>query len=256
MPRFFLEVSYKGTNYSGFQVQQNAVTIQSEVEYAMAVLLKEKHILTGSSRTDAGVHARQNFFHFDSECLDDFLRASLQKEQFLYKLNAILPNDIVVNGLYRVSPDAHCRFDATCREYHYYIYQHKNPFLADRAYYFPFKLDIDLMQQAAGIIMEYNDFSSFSKRKTQVKNNICTIIESKWSNKGGLIQYKVLGNRFLRGMVRALVATMLKTGRRKITIVQFRDIIESGNSNLASFAAPSHGLFLQNVKYPKDYFKS
>lgn len=255
MPRFFLEVSYKGTNYSGFQVQLNAVTVQSEVETAISTLLRRKHILTGSSRTDAGVHARQNFFHFDSDCFDDSLKSSLPKDQFLYKMNAILPYDIVVNGLYKVPSDANCRFDAISREYHYFIYQHKNPFLSDRAYYFPYKLDIDLMQQAAGIILEYNDFTSFSKRKTQVKNNICSIGESKWSNEEGLISYKVVGNRFLRGMVRALVATMLKIGRRKISANQFREIIESKNGNLASFAAPSHGLFLQNVNYPENYFK-
>jgi len=143
MPRYFLEVSYKGTGYSGFQSQQNANTIQAEIEKAFQVLQKEKAILTGSSRTDAGVHALQNFFHFD---FDKLLNPDLT-----YKMNAILPDDIVVNKLIPVAGEAHCRFDAISREYRYYIYRYKTPFLKDRAYYFPYKLNFDLMQSAAAI---------------------------------------------------------------------------------------------------------
>ena len=134
MPRYFLEVSYKGTNYSGFQTQKNANSVQDEVEKAFLILQKENVLLTGSSRTDAGVHALQNFFHFDFE--------GMINPQFVYKINAILPADIVVKRIIPVSPEAHCRFDAISREYKYFIYSQKNPFLSDRAFYFPYKLDI------------------------------------------------------------------------------------------------------------------
>lgn len=172
MSRYFLEIAYKGTAYSGFQAQDNANTIQAEVEKAFAVLQKEKVSMTGSSRTDAGVHAQQNFFHFDFY--------GIINPHFIYKINAILPSDIVVKSLKKVEDNAHCRFDAVSREYEYHIYRQKDPFLQDRAYYFPFKLDIEKLHDAAALIKEYNDFSSFSKRNTQVKTFNCNIIESKW----------------------------------------------------------------------------
>ena len=241
MPRYFLEVSYKGTAYSGFQSQENANTIQAEVETAFEILQKERLVMTGSSRTDAGVHALQNFFHFDYD--------GTINPKFVYKINAILPPDIVLKSIRQVSDEAHCRFDAISREYKYYIYQQKNPFLADRAYYFPFKLDVKLMQQAAEILKEYNDFTSFSKRNTQVKTFQCNILESRWLNENDCLVYNVKANRFLRGMVRALTATMLKVGRGKISLMEFRQIIEAKDCTKASFAVPAHGLFLGSVQY-------
>ncbi len=243
MPRYFLEVSYKGTAYSGFQSQENANTIQAEVEKAFAVLQRDRVVLTGSSRTDAGVHALQNFFHFDYD-------GSIHP-QFVYKLNAILPADIVVRAVRQVKADAHCRFDAISRSYTYYIYRHKDPFLQDRAFYFPYKLDLAIMQQAATIIKEYKDFTSFSKRNTQVKTFECNILESNWEQQDGCIIYKVKANRFLRGMVRALTATMLKIGRGKMLLQEFRSVIEAKDCSKASFAVPSHGLFLQAVEFPE-----
>ena len=200
MPRYFLELAYKGTDYSGFQLQDNANTIQAEVEKAFGILHKQKVILTGSSRTDSGVHAIQNYFHFD---YNESINA-----QFIYKMNAILPEDIVIKKLTPVAGDAHCRFDAVAREYRYYIYRYKNPFLKERAFFFPYRMDIDLMQQAAVVIKEYVDFTSFSKRNTQVKTFNCIIQESKWGMEGDCLVYYVRANRFLRGMVRALTATM------------------------------------------------
>jgi len=246
MSRYFLEVSYKGTNYSGFQIQQNANSIQAEIERALHVLQKEKIDLTGSSRTDAGVHALQNFFHFD---FDKELNP-----HFLYKVNAILPGDIVVQKLIRVSAGAHCRFDAISREYKYFIYRHKDPFLKDRAFYFPYKLNIELMQEAAGIIKKYTDFTSFSKRSTQAKTFNCCILESNWEWEDDCLTYLVKADRFLRGMVRALVATMLKIGREKLTISEFKNVIEERDCSRASFAAPSQGLFLMSVNYPEIFF--
>ena len=245
--RYFLEVSYKGTNYSGFQSQINANTIQAETEKALHTLLKKRIQLTGSSRTDAGVHALQNYFHFD---LEDELSSNL-----VYNLNAILPGDIAVKTLMRVKDDAHCRFDAISREYKYFIYKKKNPFLSDRAFYFPYTVDLDAMKKSAEIIKHYSDFTSFSKRNTQVKTFECDIKESQWVVEGECLVYNVVANRFLRGMVRALTATMLKLGRGKLNIEEFKNIIEAKDCALANFAVPAHGLFLINVSYPENYFK-
>jgi tRNA pseudouridine38-40 synthase len=241
MARYFLEVAYKGTAYSGFQSQHNANTIQAEVEKAFAILQKQRIEMTGSSRTDAGVHALQNFFHFDYE-------GSISP-QFVYKINAILPPDIVVKSVNPVSNEAHCRFDAVSREYRYYIYQHKNPFLDDRAYYFPYKLDIARMQVAAEIVKKYSDFTSFSKRNTQVKTFQCYLLESKWYYIDNCLVYNVKANRFLRGMVRALTATMLRLGRGKIDLEEFQQIIEAKDCTKASFAVPARGLFLEKVEF-------
>ena len=245
--RYFLEVSYKGTNYSGFQSQKNANTIQAEIEKALTILLKQKIDLTGSSRTDAGVHALQNYFHFDFE--------KELSPKLSYNLNAILPADISAKNLIRVKDDSHCRFDAISREYKYFIYRKKDPFLADRAFYFPYKLDMDTMQKAAEIIKEYTDFTSFSKRNTQVKTFECDIKDSEWIMEGECLVYHVKANRFLRGMVRALSATMLKLGRGKIALDDLKKIIEDKDCTLANFAVPAYGLFLIHVCYPDNYFK-
>ena len=248
MPRYFLELSYKGTNYSGFQIQFNSVTVQGEVEKAMAVYFRKEINLTGSSRTDAGVHAIRNYFHFD---LDQPIR-----EQFLYNINSILPADIAIKKVISVRQDAHCRFDAVSREYNYYIYSQKNPFLSDRAWFYPYPLETDNLEAAAQIIREYSDFTSFSKRKTQVKTFKCSILESEWeTNKDGLV-YNIRANRFLRGMVRGLVGTMLLVGREKISLSEFRTVIESKNSFLADFTTPAHGLFLEGVEFPEGYFRT
>ncbi|MGZ8539531.1 MAG: tRNA pseudouridine(38-40) synthase TruA [Chitinophagaceae bacterium] len=242
MPRYFLEVSYKGSNYSGFQSQKNANSIQAEVEKAFGILHKEKVILTGSSRTDAGVHALQNFFHFDFE--------NPLHPHLVYKLNAILPDDIVLKGVKLVNSDAHCRFDAITREYKYFIYTQKNPFLKDRAFYYPYKVDLDKLQQAAAVLRQYDDFTSFSKRNTQVRSFICQIQQSEWIYENGCLIYNIKANRFLRGMVRALTATMLRVGRGTIDLMEFRRIVDAKDCTQASFAVPPHGLFLIAVEYP------
>ncbi|MBM3417175.1 MAG: tRNA pseudouridine(38-40) synthase TruA [Bacteroidetes bacterium] len=252
MPRYFLEVAYKGTRYRGFQIQNNANTIQSEVERALQIIVGEKIELTGSSRTDAGVHAHQNFFHFDLSPVEK--AGKIDSSKHLYKLNAVLPADIVVKNILKMPPAAHCRFDAISREYKYFIYRSKDPFLNDRAFYFPYRLNIDLMQEAAAIILEYKDFSSFSKRNTQVKTFICSVEKSQWLQSGNTVVYNITANRFLRGMVRGLVATMLKVGREKTTIKKFGEIIEARDCTLASFSAPAQGLFLISVNYPSGYF--
>jgi len=249
MTRYFLELAYKGTNYSGFQSQQNANSIQAEVEKALHILRKENIILTGSSRTDAGVHAHQNFFHFDTLEPINSWKAVENEANLAYKMNAILPGDIVIISIYPVTSEAHCRFDALHREYKYHIYNKKDPFKSERAFFFPYTLDIEKMQQAASILKEYNDFTSFSKRNTQVKTFMCQIFQSEWLIEEDMLVYNVIANRFLRGMVRALTATMLQVGRNKISLDQFRTIIEAKDCTQASFAVPPHGLFLVEVKY-------
>lgn len=247
MPRYFLEVSYMGTRFSGFQVQDNAVTVQGEVEKALAILLRQPIVLTGSSRTDAGVHSLCNFFHFD---VPETLAETLP-----YRLNAILPPDISIQSLRRVHDAAHSRFDACARHYRYVIYQRKNPFLQDRGWFNPYPLNGETLAEAAEIIRETSDFTSFAKRNAQVHTHQCTILESRWYSTPDGWNYEVIGNRFLRGMVRGLVGTMLQVGKGKITIAEFKGIISAGDNTLADFTPPGKGLFLCEVRYPDDYFK-
>ncbi len=239
--RYFLEVAYMGTRYSGFQVQDNANSVQSEVERAFAILQKEKISFTGSSRTDAGVHALQNFFHFDY--------TGVIHPQFIYKINAILPPDIVVKSIKPVEANRHCRFDASGREYHYHIYREKNPFLDDMAFYFPYPLDKALLDEAASVIASVTDFTSFAKRNSQVKTSICQVQKSEWIQEGDMLIYQVKANRFLRGMVRGLTGTMLLVGKNKITIDELKDIIAAKDCRRADFSVPARGLFLMNVEY-------
>lgn len=244
MPRYFLEVSYKGTSYAGFQVQQNANTIQAEVEKALQTYFRLQFSLTGSSRTDTGVHALQNYFHFDTEY-------TLEVSQSIYHINAILPLDISVKNIFCVPDTAHCRFDAVSRSYCYYLYQSKNPFLQERAYHYPYALDIDLLNAAASSLIGTHSFGSFSKKNVQVKSFECTIFESHWSVLDKIFQYHVVGSRFLRGMVRGLVGTMLGVGRRRISVSEFIDITQSGQSARVDFSTPARGLFLEEVRFQK-----
>ncbi len=245
MSRYFIELGYHGANYAGFQIQNNANSIQHEVETALKTVLREPIQLTCSSRTDAGVHAICNYFHFDCNLSTNILGGA----KLLGSLNALLPGDIVINSLYEVTADQHSRFSAKSREYHYFIYQSKNPFLFDRAFFYPYKLDLQKLNEAAGVLMEYQDFSSFSKKNTQVKSFECQILKSSWLADKDTFIYKVKANRFLRGMVKGLVGTMLKVGTGKISLQNFREIIESKDSSQANFAVPSKGLFLIKVEY-------
>jgi tRNA pseudouridine38-40 synthase len=254
MPRYFIEVSYKGTAYSGFQVQKNANSIQAEIEKALSIFFKQRFSLTGSSRTDTGVHALQNYFHFDTQAASPrepvpLLRGNLSDAKFAYNLNAILPLDIVIKRIFPVAENAHCRFDAVSREYSYFIYRDKNPFLEDRAYYFPYALDLHKLNKAAELVLLHKDFTSFSKRNTQVKNFICCIKKSEWIREKDTLMYRVESNRFLRGMVKGLVGTMLRVGTGKITLDQFDDIIKNRDCTKADFSVPPHGLFLIKVEY-------
>jgi tRNA pseudouridine38-40 synthase len=173
MPTYFLALTYKGTRFAGFQIQDNAITIQGQVERAMAIYLRENVQLTGSSRTDAGVHANRNFFHFS---IDRQL-----KDEFVYHINAILPPDIAITGIYPVPEGRHSRFDAIGRRYKYYIYNSKNPFLDDRSWYYPYPMELADLNQAANSLLGLHDFTSFAKRRTQVHTHMCTISVCQWN---------------------------------------------------------------------------
>ncbi|MCY7290759.1 MAG: tRNA pseudouridine(38-40) synthase TruA [Ferruginibacter sp.] len=245
MARYFIEVSYKGTAYAGFQVQQNANTIQAEIEKALLIYFRKTCTLTGSSRTDAGVHAQQNFFHFDS----DTVFTETESHKAIYHLNAILPLDIAVKNIKQVAETAHCRFDAVFRSYRYCVHRHKNPFLLDNAYYYPYPLDMEALHMASKMLLEFTDFESFAKKNTQVFTYNCTIFLSEWILENDMLVYTVTGNRFLRGMVRGLVGTMLLVGKGKYSVQDFKNILESKNSAKADFSAPAKGLVLVEVKY-------
>ena len=245
MARYFLELAYKGTGFAGFQVQKNANTVQGEVEKAFKIYFKTTIELTGSSRTDSGVHAFQNFFHFDYEEMEP---SSIEK--ILYHLNAILPEDIVLHNFYLKADDAHCRFDAISRSYCYSLYDKKNPFIKEVSFFYPYPLQISLLQQAAEIIKAQTNFKAFAKTNTQVNNFNCKILDSYWQKElDGRLNYYVTGNRFLRGMVKALTGTMLRVAKGKMSFVQFENLFEESPKLRADFSPPSHGLTLIRVNY-------
>jgi tRNA pseudouridine38-40 synthase len=243
MVRYFLEVAYSGQGYAGFQRQKNARTIQGEIDRALSILCKTEIRTTGSSRTDAGVHARQNFVHFDAP--------SILPAHFKYTINAILPRKIAVTAFFEVPEKAHARYNAISRSYRYRIYSDKDPFLQDYGYFYPYPLDIKVLNQAAALIQENRDFKAFCKRNAQVAQFDCRIAEATWQVSGdSVLEFRVTADRFLRGMVRGLVGTMLQVGSGKITLQEFSAIIRSGNNALSDFSAPPQGLFLEAVTYP------
>jgi len=243
MQRYFLEVGYKGTRYSGLQVQENAVTVQSEIEHALAVLHRVPFALTGSSRTDAGVHAVQNYFHFDAETVHP---------QLVYKMNALLPPDIVVRRVVAMPEGAHSRFDAIGRSYRYRIHRFKNPFLEGFSYFFPYTINEALLHEGAAYILEQENFFAFSKTNTQVRNFRCAITTCRWEVGEEEMVFMIEGNRFLRGMVRLLTATLLKLGREKLDLDSFRQLFEGEGK--CGFSVPAVGLYLEKVRYPENYF--
>jgi tRNA pseudouridine38-40 synthase len=244
--RYFLELSYKGTNYAGFQVQANAATVQAEVERALATLYRREIGCTGSSRTDAGVHAHQNYFHFDYE--GDI------PEGHVYKLNAILPRDIAVRSVRGMHADAHCRFDAVSRRYTYMMYSRKDPFQDDRGWFYPYPLDGRVLAETAALVAGHGDFTAFAKRNSQVKTHQCRILESRWEEVPHGWAYRVRANRFLRGMVRGLVGTMVQAARGRMDAEGFRKVLLGSDNQAADFSAPGHGLFLEEVAFPDGYF--
>lgn len=242
--RFFLEIAYDGTEFHGSQLQQDTPTVQLMLNRSLAVLCRQEISTFGASRTDEGVHALGNFYHFDR-------RESLPPN-FLYQLNAILPPAISVRHIYQaVQDDLNARFDALSRRYRYRIYKDKNPFLRKKALYFPFKTDRNLLDATAAMLMQYEDFETFSKRNTQSRTFRCSIVQSYWEDHDDEMHYVVEANRFLRGMVRGLVGTQLSVARGKNSLEDFRAIIESKDCTRADFSVAGHGLYLEKITYPE-----
>jgi tRNA pseudouridine38-40 synthase len=246
MARYFIELSYDGASFGGFQIQQNVGTVQGALENAMETLFRTHIALTGASRTDSGVHGYQNFLHFDTEL------EVLPKH--VYNLNAILPNSVVVKGIYAVPNEAHSRFDAIKRGYKYKLHQSKDPFSEGRSWYYPFPLDLDLMQAAADSLLNYTDYESFSKKNTQVNSFECAITKANWTSSGTNLQFEIHSNRFLRGMIRGLVGTMVQVGRGQISIHEWHEIVASKDEQSVDFSTPAHGLYLSQIIYP-DFLK-
>lgn len=245
--RYFLHLSYKGTNYHGWQIQPNAHTVQDEVQQGLSTILRKKIEIMGSGRTDTGVHARVQVAHFDFD-------KPIDTHQLVKKLNGILSDDISINSCAEVKPEAHTRFNAVERGYHFYINQRKSPFLTDESYYFSYTLDLALMNAAAKELLGEQDFESFSKVKTEVNNFICNISKAEWFKQNDQLVFHVRSNRFLRGMVRALVGTLMQVGQKKLTVEEFKTVIKAKNRKSAGRAVPPHGLFLTEVKYPQEIY--
>jgi tRNA pseudouridine38-40 synthase len=240
--RYFIQFSYSGKNYFGYQIQPNQISIQEVLEKALSTILREEIKIIGAGRTDTGVHAKQIFAHFDTE--------KIIGENLVYQLNSFLPEDIAVQKTFKVKSDFHARFDATFRTYEYFISLEKNPFTQDSSWQiWKRDLDINLMNEACKVLFEYHDFTSFSKIHTENHTNNCRIYKAFWEQNGTELKFTISADRFLRNMVRAIVGTMVEIGNGKIEPRDLRKIIEDKNRNSAGTSAPSQGLFLVDVGY-------
>lgn len=244
--RYFIYLSYDGARYHGWQIQPNGISVQEVLSKALSTLLREPIEVTGAGRTDAGVNASLMVAHFDTTHKAD--------EQLVYRLNKLLPHDIAINCIRKVTPDAHARFSATSRTYIYNIVTTKTPF-EPYAYRFPQPLDFALMNEAAQTLFDYTDFTSFSKLHTDVKTNNCRIMHAEWTQVSSIEwQFTITADRFLRNMVRAIVGTLLDVGRGVLTIEQFREIIEKKDRCSAGMSVPGNALFLADITYPDNLF--
>lgn len=243
MERFFLKLAYNGKNYHGWQMQPKDISVQEILEKALSTILRSPIEIVGAGRTDSGVHAREMFAHFDAENLPE-------TSELIKKLNSFLPTDIAVSDVISVHHDAHARFDAVSRTYQYHIHQNKNPFLHDSSWFYPHNLDLEKMNQAANILLEYVDFECFSKTNTDVNTFNCKITHARWQKTNDEIIFSITADRFLRNMVRAVVGTLIEVGIGKLEPENIRNIILSKNRSNAGFSVPAHGLYLTQIVYP------
>jgi tRNA pseudouridine38-40 synthase len=240
--RYFIELSYKGTNYHGWQIQPDVNSVQEEITKALETILQETIQIVGAGRTDAGVHASQMFAHVDT------LKALT--DEHIHKFNTILPNDIVIKSIEEVLENKHARFDAISRSYEYRILIGRDPFLLETTWQIHQKqIQLEKMNEAAKVLLQYKDFESFSKVKTDVKTFNCTIMKAVWKLEGNQLVFHIKANRFLRNMVRAIVGTLLDVGLEKKSLDDFRNIIESKKRSEAGLSVPAKGLFLTEVNY-------
>ncbi|WP_111628331.1 tRNA pseudouridine(38-40) synthase TruA [Larkinella arboricola] len=246
--RYFIQLSYRGTAYNGWQIQPNGITVQEVLEQKLSTLLREPISIIGSGRTDTGVHAEQQFAHFEID------RSLELTDGFLHALNCILPPDIAVQTIFPVEPRVHARFSAVSRYYQYRIRKQKSPFLDMLLYVFRHELDVDRMNEAAALLFKYDDFESFSKVRTKVSHFRCDIHRAEWVMEGNQLTFHIKANRFLYGMVRTLVGTMLEVGQGRMTVAEFEQIILAKDRTSAGRSAPASGLFLVEVAYPPGLF--
>lgn len=246
MERYFTELSYRGTRYSGWQVQTGQMTVQEVLERTFSVYLRQPVSFSGAGRTDAGVHARYYVAHFDANPTGENL------SDMVYKLNRFLPDDIALYRIWRVPAGAHARFSALSRTYQYTLARVKDPFLTDTAFLFTLPLDIGKMNEAAAVLLRTRDFTSFSKLHSGVKTNICRVDSAKWETEGDRLVFTITADRFLRNMVRAVTGTLLEVGKGKISVKEFEEIIDRKNRCEAGTSLPPHGLFLTEIRYPLD----
>ncbi|SHN03197.1 tRNA pseudouridine38-40 synthase [Cyclobacterium lianum] len=245
--RYFIELAYNGSNYHGWQVQANASSVQESIQVALSTLFRTGISIMGSGRTDTGVHARQQFAHFD-------IGEEVHKGEFLKRLNGLLAGDIAVFDVLAVRSNAHARFDALWRRYEYHICFRKDPFQAGRAWHCYYDLDLAAMESAAALLLGKQDFECFSKTKTGVKGFDCEIKSAFWEQTSHGLIFHIKANRFLRGMVRAIVGTLVQVGRRQVDMAQFAAIIKSKDRSKAGIAVPAQGLYLSEVHYPRQIF--
>ena len=245
--RYFLDVSYKGTRYHGWQIQKNAFTVQEALEIGLSTYFRTPISVMGSGRTDTGVHAIMQICHFETD-------QEIEREKFLQAINGILPKDISINSIREVKSNAHARFSTKSRSYVYRMILQKSPFIEDyvwRHYYNP---DINRMNEASKILLEHDDFECFSKIHTDVKHFRCEIKSAHWEQKDGELQFHITANRFLRGMVRAIVGTLVSIGLGKREPEEMHQIIESRNRENAGKSAPASGLFFSHIEYSEDIY--
>lgn len=245
--RYFFEIGYKGTNYNGWQSQNNATGIQEVVENVLSKLLREKTAIVASGRTDTGVHCEQQYFHAD-------ITKPFVEQDLILRLNSFLPKDIVIRSIRPVRPDASARYNATERTYRYEITRTKNPFLDGLAWHYFKMLDIQTMNNAAALLAGEHDFECFSKVKTDVNHFICVVKKAEWKPDNDRLTFTITANRFLRGMVRAIVGTLLDVGTGKISMDEFKDILQSKDRRKAGANVPPYGLYLVKVRYPSNVF--
>ena len=245
--RYFFEIAYHGKNYAGWQSQANAVGVQSVVEEVLSKMFREPVKIVGSGRTDTGVHCEQQFFHVD-------IAGDFDEAQAIPRLNSFLPKDISIPTIRKVKADASARYNAIERTYQYRITVKKNPFLQELAWHYFKVLDIQTMNKAAALLVGEHDFECFSKVKTDVNHFICAVKKAEWQKKGDLLEFTVTANRFLRGMVRAIVGTLLDVGTGKTSMKEFQSIIHSKDRKKAGANVPPYGLYLTKVKYPAHVF--
>lgn len=241
--RFFLQCCYKGTNYHGWQIQPNAISVQEVFEDALTKILRDKIAVVGAGRTDTGVHASFFVLHFDASSSD------IDTSKLVYKLNSFLPIDIAVQRIWKVNEEAHARFCALSRTYKYFISTEKNPFNTEITYKYLKPLNLDKMNEAANVLFDYEDFTSFSRLHTDVRTNNCKIFQAKWTKENNQFVFTIKADRFLRNMVRAIVGTLLEVGRGKRSVDEFKKIIGSKDRGAAGASAPAQGLFLVDIEY-------